>query len=241
MRPIIGVGSYPRLVETAFGSTLLQTASRFYIGAIEHAGGVPVILPVTEPDRVGDVLRLVHGLVLTGGGDVAPSLYGATPLDGTTGVDPERDAFEVALCRAAIDSGVPILAICRGMQVMNVVLGGTLVQDIAAVTGQYHYDPRRWREQVHRIKVEPQSRVAGALGETELGVNTVHHQGLDRLAEGVRAVAWAEDGSVEAIEIPGAPFVVGVQWHPEVLEDHPEQRGLFRHLVDHARRYAAPA
>ena len=239
MRPIIGIGAYPRLVETVFGPTLLHTASRYYIRAVERAGGAPIILPVTEPDRVGDVLGLVHGVVLTGGGDVQPSLYGATPIDSTGGVNPERDAFEVALFEEARASAVPVLGICRGMQLMNVALGGTLLQDVYSATGQFHYDAHRWREGVHRIKIEPDSRLAGALGVTELPVNSVHSQGIDRLAPGARPVAWADDGSIEAIELDGPPLGLGVQWHPEVLEDQPEQRGLFTELVDHARRFAA--
>ena len=229
------------MVETPFGATLMHTASRFYIRAVERAGGVPVILPVTEPDLVGDVLRLLHGVLLTGGGDVQPALYGATPIDRTSGVNPERDAFEVALLEGAMASAVPVLGICRGMQLMNVVLGGTLSQDVYAATGQFHYEPKRWREAVHLVKVEPQSRLADVVGVTELPVNSVHGQGIGRLAPGARPVAWAEDGSIEAIEVDVPHLALGVQWHPEVLEDQPEQRGLFIELVEQARRYASLA
>jgi putative glutamine amidotransferase len=238
VRPIIGIGAYPRLVETAFGPTLLHTASRFYIRAVELAGGVAVILPVTEPDRVRDVLGLVHGVLLTGGGDVQPSLYGATPMDCTSGVNPERDAYEVTLVEESLAASVPLLGICRGMQLLNVAMGGTLHQDVYGVTGQFHHDPHRWREGVHRIKIEPHSHLADALGVTELPVNSVHSQGIDRLAPGVRPVAWAEDNSIEAIEADVPQLVMGVQWHPEVLEDQPEHRGLFTELVEHSRRFA---
>lgn len=241
MRPIIGIGAYPRLVETAFGPTLLHTASRFYVRAVEVAGGVAVILPVTEPDRVGDVLPLLHGVLLTGGGDVQPSLYGATPMDCTSEVNPERDGFEVALLQGAMAAAVPVFGICRGMQLMNVAMGGTLLQDVYVATGQFHHDPHRWREGVHRVKIEPRSRLADALGVTELPVNSVHSQGIDRVAPGVRAVAWADDGSIEAIEADSPQQVLGVQWHPEVLEDQPEHRGLFTDFVEQARRLAARA
>ncbi len=198
-----------------------------------------MILPVTQADRIPDVLGLVQGVLLTGGGDVQPSLYGETPMDCTQGVDPERDDFEIALFRQSMAAGLPILGVCRGMQLMNVAMGGTLVQDVFAATGQFHYDEGRWREAVHRIKVEPHSRVAAAMGESDLAVNSVHSQGLGRVAAGVTPVAWADDGSVEAIEIDAPQLVYAVQWHPEVLEDQPEQRGLFNDFVEESRLYAA--
>jgi putative glutamine amidotransferase len=117
------------------------------------------------------------------------------------------------------------------MQLMNVAAGGTLLQDVYASTGLYHDDYSRWREGVHQVKLEPHSQLADALGVVELAVNSVHHQGLDRLGDGLRAVAWAEDDTVEGVELDGAAFAVGVQWHPEVLEDDPEQQGIFRAFV----------
>ncbi len=239
MRPIIGIGAYPRVVETPFGPTLLQTTTRFNVSAVERAGGAVVILPVTDAARLRDVLGMVHGVLLPGGGDVQPSLYGATPMDCTRDVNPERDAFEVSLFDDAMATGLPVLGICRGMQLMNVALGGTLFQDVSAATGQFHYNPAQWRERSHRVKVEPRSRLAGAVGVTELDVNSIHRQGIDRLATGLRAVAWAEDGSIEGVESDGPPVLLGVQWHPEVLEDLPEQRGVFDAFVEEARRYAA--
>ena len=236
VKPVIGIGAYPRTVETAFGPTLLHTASRHYVQAIERAGGAPVILPVTEAQDVDDVLRVVDGVVLTGGGDVQPSLYGDAPHDCTRSVNPARDAFEVELFRQTVARDVPLLAICRGMQLMNVAMGGTLVQDVFAATGQFHDEDKRAHELVHRVKIEPVSRLADTLGVVELSVNSVHHQGIGGLATGLCAVAWAEDESIEGVELPDAAFAVGVQWHPEMLEDQPEQQGLFRALLDHARR-----
>lgn len=234
MKPVIGISAHPRVVETATGPALLHTASRFYVEGVERAGGVPVILPVLDPDLVEDVLGAVSGVLLTGGGDVQPSRYGARPIAETHNVDPLRDAFEIRLIQVAIAADMALLATCRGMQVLNVAMGGSLVQHVPHVTGQDHDQIGRWREGVHRVKVEPDSHLAEALGATEVEVNSMHHQAVDQAAPGTRAVAWAEDDTVEAIEVPGSPQVVAVQWHPELLEDWPEQQGLFRQLVEHA-------
>jgi len=234
MKPVIGISAHPRVVETATGMALLHTASRFYVEGVERAGGIPVILPVLDPDVVEDLLGSVNGLLLTGGGDVQPSRYGAQPISETHNVDPLRDAFEIRLIEVAIAADMPLLATCRGMQVLNVAMGGSLIQHVPAVTGQAHDHADRWREGVHRVKIEPDSHLAEALGATEVAVNSIHHQAVDQAAPGTRPVAWAEDDTVEAIEVPGSPHVVAVQWHPELLEDWPEQQGLFRQLVEHA-------
>lgn len=231
---MIGISAHPRVVETATGPTLLHTSSRYYVESVERAGGMPVIMPVLDPDAVDHLLPALAGVLLTGGGDVAPSRYGAMPVAETHSVDPMRDAFEIRLIQAAIAADVPLLATCRGMQVLNVAMGGSLVQHVPHATGQAHDHPDRWRDAVHKVKVEPDSHLAEALGATEVAVNSIHHQAVDRAAPGTRAVAWADDDTVEAIEVPGSPHVVAVQWHPELLEDWPEQQGLFRQLVEHA-------
>jgi gamma-glutamyl-gamma-aminobutyrate hydrolase PuuD len=235
MKPVIGISAYPRVVETSIGPTLLHTASRFYVESVERAGGLPVVLPVVAPEAAESVVGAVHGLLLTGGGDIQPSRYGAKPVPETRNVDPARDAFEIGLLRAAMGTDLPVLATCRGMQVLNVALGGSLVQHVPAVTGQDHDRITDWRDAVHLVKVEPDSHLAEALGETEVEVNSLHHQAVDEAAPGTRPVAWADDGTVEAIELSGSPHVVAVQWHPELLEDRPEHQGLFQQLVGHAR------
>jgi putative glutamine amidotransferase len=235
VRPVVGISAHPRMVETALGLTLLHTVSRYYVEGVERAGGIPVLLPVIGIDAVDEVISAVHGVLLTGGGDVQPSRYGATPVAETTGVDPARDDFDICLLERAMEIDLPVLATCRGMQVVNVALGGSLIQHVPAVTGQQHDHFERWREGVHRVKIEPDSHLAEALGATEVLVNSIHHQAVDEAAPGTRAVAWADDDTIEAIEVPGSPHVVAVQWHPELLEDWPEQQGLFRQLVDHAR------
>ena len=238
MKPVIGISAYPRVVETSVGPTLLHTASRFYVEAVERAGGVPVVLPVVPPEEVDHVVPAVDGILLTGGGDLQPSRYRAKPVAETQGVDPARDDFDIRLLEGAIEADLPVLATCRGMQVINVALGGSLIQHVPAATGQMHDHYDRWREGVHRVKIEPDSHLAEALGATEVLVNSIHHQAVDEAAPNTRAVAWAEDDTIEAIELPGTPHVVAVQWHPELLEDWPEQQGLFRQLVEHARARA---
>jgi putative glutamine amidotransferase len=238
MRPVIGISAFPRVVETVTGPTLLHTSSRHYVESVVRAGGVPVILPVIDPEDVPAALSAVDGILVTGGGDVQPSRYHAQPVSETRNVDPLRDAFDIALLKAAIESDVPVLATCRGMQVLNVALGGSLVQHVPTVTGQNHDRWDHWHDGVHKVKIEPDSHLAEALGCTEVLVNSLHHQAVCDAAPGTRAVAWAEDDTVEAIELPGSPHVVAVQWHPELLEDLPEQQGLFRQLVEQAAKRA---
>jgi putative glutamine amidotransferase len=235
-KPVIGISAFPRLVDTSIGRTLLHTASRFYVDSVTRAGGLPVILPIVDPGDVAPLLAVVEGLVLTGGGDVQPSRYGAKPIPETQSVDPARDEFDFRLFELALERDIPVLATCRGMQIVNVALGGSLVQHVPAVTGQIHNWLDRGTEPVHKVKIEPESRLAEALGETELEVNSLHHQAVCDAAPGTRPVAWAEDGTIEAIELEATARVVAVQWHPELLEDWPEQQGLFRQLVDESRR-----
>jgi putative glutamine amidotransferase len=238
-KPVIGLGAYPRRIEIAIGPVLLHTASRFYVDAIVRAGGLPVVLPVIDPDDVPELMRFLHGIVLTGGGDVEPSRYGHAPASENWGVDPARDDFEEAILRHALERDLPVLATCRGMQLVNVAMGGTLVQHIPAVSDQLHSQEPHWREGIHRVKIEPDSHLAEALGATELDVNSLHHQAVLEPAPGMRAVAWADDDTVEAIELPGNRHLVAVQWHPELLEDFPEQQGLFRQLVSRAAELAS--
>ena len=238
---MIGISAHPRVIDAATGPTLMHTSSRHYVDSVVRAGGLPVILPVVEADDVRPYLSVVHGLLLTGGGDVQPWRYNAKPLPETRNVDPARDAFDIQLLHEAILSQLPVLATCRGMQVLNVALGGSLVQHVPAVTGQEHDRTDQWHDGVHRVRVEPDSHLAEALGSTEVWVNSLHHQAVREAAPGTRAVAWADDETVEAVELPGSPHVVAVQWHPELLEDHPEQQGLFRQLVDRAAALAATA
>jgi putative glutamine amidotransferase len=219
-RPIIGLTRCSRLDD--------------YIAAIRNAGGDPRVLEQTASDPA-EALAGVHGLLLTGGVDVDPALYGEAPHP-TTEVDAERDGFEIPLTRSAIARDLPVLAICRGMQVLNVALAGTLVQDIPDQVGQTlpHAVDQPKDRIAHDVRVEPGSRLAASLrlsGAATVPVNSRHHQAVAHVAAGFQIVATAEDGVVEAIEKPGAPFCVGVQWHPENFWRTGEFRGLFEDFV----------
>lgn len=228
MTPRIGISGYPRVVETVLGPTLLHTATRFYVDAVVRAGGTPFVLPSLGAAVVDDMLDALDGVVLTGGGDVAPVRYGATPSPEVHNVDPLRDEFDLALVARALARDIPVLAICRGMQVVNVALGGSLVQ---------HIDDHQVLDHPaapgHEVRIDPDSDLAAALGVSSLEVNSMHHQAVLDAAPGLRPVAWAHDGSVEAVEQPGNRHLVAVQWHPELMEQ-PVQQGLFTQLVEAA-------
>ena len=228
---LIGITAYPRVVEIVPAPTLLHTANRYFVDSIVKAGGCPVILPALDPSLAAVVVARIDGLVLPGGGDVDPQRYGEDPHPEVLGVDDLRDGWEIACVLAALERRIPILAICRGLQVLNVALGGSLVQDVPSTTGAAHGFAARFDELVHPIRLDPASRLAIVLGGSEVGANSLHHQAAGRLGDHVRAVGWAPDGTVEAIEVDERPEVVAVQWHPELLEHDPVQQGLFRDLV----------
>jgi gamma-glutamyl-gamma-aminobutyrate hydrolase PuuD len=226
MRPLIGISAHEVMVQDGDVGTFHHVVSAAYVKAVRKAGGVPVLLPIVEPDDVDSVLERVDALVMTGGGDVDPSSYGAEPDPLTTNVDPKRDMHDIALVRAAVDRELPTLAICRGSQILNVALGGSLVQHIDG-----HFDLDRYNESVHEVDVERSSALAKVFDATKAGVNTLHHQATLEPAPDARVVARAPDGTVEALEVNGGR-ALGVQWHPELLRHRPEHLALFRALVD---------
>jgi len=227
MAPLIGIVAHPTPVEEAGFQAPHAVTNLAYVKAVRKAGGIPVLLPLVDPDDAAASVARVDGVVLTGGFDVDPSTYGQPPHPETGPVDPVRDGLELAAVRAAVDADIPLLAICRGIQVLNIALGGTLVQHL-----DKHHDVERYNEVVHPVSVEPGSILAGWLeGVDSLDVNTLHHQAVDSVAPACRAVAWAHDGTVEGIEVEGARAVVGVQWHPELLRHRPEHLRLFESLV----------
>jgi putative glutamine amidotransferase len=212
-----------------------------YLHAVQQAGGVPVPLPpqlsAASLQRLGGGL---HGLLLTGGGDVDPALFGETPHHTLYDVAPARDTLETAALTFALRRGLPVLAVCRGIQVLNVALGGSLYQDVGTDPGtQVPHSQKEPRDQpTHKVKVAPGSRLAETLVTDELEVNSMHHQAIKRLGHGLVAVAWAPDQVVEGAELDDpARFVLGVQWHPEELVGHSEPaRRLFAALVAAARQ-----
>ena len=208
-----------------------------YTRAVLAAGGVPLIIPsLVDPAHVGLVADALDGILFTGGEDIEPSRYGAAASPLSQAPDPGRDAMEIALVAAARARALPVLGICRGMQLVNVALGGTLWQDLPTERpGAIHHDPDQPRtRRTHSVRIEPGSLVAAALGRDRLEVNSVHHQAVRDLAPALRAVGWADDGVIEAAEGDRtAPWLVTVQWHPEEIYRDPDtsDRQLFGELV----------
>lgn len=231
MRPLIGISSYAR-----GGPRPSFAVPCDYVDAVRRAGGVPLVLPpVLGPVR--ETLDVLTGLILPGGGDVHPGHYGGDDHDANYGVCHERDVFELTLVHAALERELPVLCICRGMQVLNVALGGDLIPHIPDVFGtDVVHRTADVRAIPHAVAIAPESRLAQVYGRTQVTVQSVHHQAVGRLGHGLRAVAWAPDGVVEALESDQHAFVVAVQWHPELDEigdEHP--RSLFDEVVARAR------
>ena len=205
-----------------------------YVESVRAAGGEPVLL--VNDDNPADVLQRVDGILLTGGADVDPALYDQ-PKHASTETDPKRDAFEVPLSKAALASDVPLFAICRGVQVLNVAAGGTLVQDIPteAPTPIEHSVTHQRDARAHDVEVKPGTRLASLIGGSQspetCSVNSRHHQAVGTVAPSFVVSAVSPDGIVEAIERPGAPFCLGVQWHPENFWRTGEFLPLFREFI----------
>jgi putative glutamine amidotransferase len=234
--PVIGITAQVERARWRTWEAPAALVPAAYARAVERAGGLPALLPA--PDPAGAVPRLAgavvgrfDGLVLTGGVDIDPARYGATPHPKTAPPRRDRDAWELALAGAALDTRLPTLAICRGMQVLNVACGGTLVQHLPDVVGHDRHNPTPGRHGTHDIRLAEDS-VAGRLLGPRMTAPTHHHQGLDRLGSGIRPVGWADDGIVEAVELNGHPELLAVQWHPEEGDDP----RLFEWLVAQARR-----
>ena len=208
-----------------------------YAGAVEDAGGVPVVLPPLESRDVAPLVDQLAGICVSGGPDIDPAAYGAEPHERLGPVEPGLDAFELAVVRRADALGIPVLGICRGCQVINVARGGTLHQHVPDVSdgSVAHRQAESGRETTHDVRIDPESRLAAIVGPEELDVNAFHHQAVDRPGRGLRPVAWADDGIVEAIESDGDALFLGVQWHVETLVHFPRHLRLFEALVEAAR------
>ncbi len=207
-----------------------------YMRAVERAGGLPVVLPPLAGESVAPLVDHLAGICLSGGPDLDPSAYGASAHPELGPVEPDLDAFELAVARRADALGMPILGICRGAQALNVARGGTLHQHLADVTDGTidHRQAAAGRLTTHPVEVAADSRLAAVLGQTELWVNSFHHQSIEQLGDGLRAVAWAPDGTIEGIEGSGPALYLGVQWHAETLVAQAEHLRLFAALVEAA-------
>lgn len=241
MAPLIGITPTPTVDSLAHGTFRRYVLAEPYLQAVTQAGGTPVIIPPLL-DRVDDYLRTVDGLVLSGGGDIEPERYGAFDVHPATyGLHADRDAFEIALVQAALRLALPVFAICRGIQVLNVSLGGTLIQDVASLPGPPVVIAHRQHEAGlapddvgHPVALTASWPLPPHLQapDRSLGVNSFHHQALDQLGDRLEPVAFALDGLVEAVIVPDHPFALGVQWHPELMfHRYPVHHQPFRALV----------
>ena len=259
--PVIGITTYLEPARWGVWDRPAALLPRSYVDGVARAGGAPVLLPPACPHirthelgvsapAANAVVRAIDGLVLSGGADVDPARYGE-PADPRTVCDPDRDGWELAVLDAALRRGLPVLAICRGMQLLNVACGGSLHQHLPDVVGTAEHQPSPGTFGSTAMRVEPSSRLARTFGSTAVRVEPAsrlaaitggravschHHQAVRRLGDGLVAAAWAHDGTVEAIEHSGHDFVLGVQWHPE--EDAADAR-LFQSLVRAASRRGA--
>jgi putative glutamine amidotransferase len=228
-RPIVGVTTYHREIEERPRFCLPSA----YVDAVRGAGGIPVLLPPGE-ERPAELLERLDALVFAGGGDLDPVHFGGDDHPRSYFICEERDAFELQLMRAALERETPTLAICRGSQVLNVALGGSLHSHLEDVVGDaiLHRESQTCHSH-HPVKLDPHTRLAAVLGATELAeVASWHHQAVDRLGAGLRAIAWAPDGTVEALELSEAPQLLAVQWHPELqIELGSPHRRLFEAIV----------
>lgn len=237
MRPRIGITSWHHRDDDERWEAVLEG----FPHAVLEAGGLPLILPIpnADPALIEAYLQTIDGLILTGGADIHPSFYGQIVLERCGEIDEERDRFEVELVHAARSRDLPVLGICRGLQVLNVALGGSLYQDLSYRKGTdpAHQSSREQRgEPAHRVVITEGSRLAEILGVRELHVTSTHHQIIRDLAPGLTINAIASDGVVEGVEGPGR-FLLAVHWHPErMVTRHPEQLALFRALVEQAKQ-----
>ncbi|NYJ30442.1 gamma-glutamyl-gamma-aminobutyrate hydrolase family protein [Galbitalea soli] len=234
-KPVIGLTTYLEQAQTGVWDVPAAFLPKVYFDAVTRAGGIAVLLPPQPVDAgvAGRVLDGLDGLILTGGKDVDPARYGQEPHPTTDAPRLDRDAWEDALITAAIDRGLPFLGICRGAQLLNVALGGTLIQHLPDAVGSTRYNLGGGTFNEVAVAVEPGTTLAGMIG-SGVDAKVYHHQAIDRLADGLTVTARSDDGVIEAVELPGVPFGVAVQWHPEETSDDIR---LFEGLVEAARGY----
>jgi putative glutamine amidotransferase len=230
-RPVIGITTYVTPAKWSYWEVEAALIPADYVYAVDRAGGRALLVPPSE-DGVEETLQALDGLVFSGGSDLDPGLYDQEPHEETLGIHEARDRAELALLEAALERDMPVLAICRGSQVLNVARGGDLVQHLPEVVGdeKHKHTPGTFAD--HDVTLEDGTRLGSLLGD-RAPVKSHHHQGIGRIGNGLRVAAHAEDGTVEAVEDPGQRFAVGVLWHPEAGED----ARLFEELVREAAQY----
>jgi len=238
--PFIGISATLLTIESGCLMGSERTAvGHGYIEAIQLAGGIPFVLPIVDDEEViQQQMEPVDALLLSGGDDVSPLLYQEEPEQGLGAILPERDAYEMRLLHMAIENKKPVLAICRGLQLLNVALGGTLYQDIsiALPLALQHNQKAQVHEATHTVAVVPASRLRQIMEEETFLTNSFHHQAIKELAPGLRANAQTKDGIIEGVEGVDDLFLLGVQWHPELMFDkHPKMLKLFRAFLEAAR------
>lgn len=233
MRPIIGITTFKTNEKRA---TYVSVADN-YVNSIICAGGTPLLIPTNNNLKmITEYLRIIDGLMITGGEDILPLYYGENPIQEITKMDCERDEWEYNLVKQAYDIDLPVLGICRGNQLINVILGGTLYQNIQRqvpdANGHFFTDtPMKFL--THKVKLEEDSKLFKIFNKTEINVNSFHNQAIKDIAKNFKVTATAEDGIVEGIEDKTKTFFVGIQWHPEALvKDHPEFLKIFKTFVD---------
>ena len=243
MRPLIGVTTSEMRTAGQFSPTpegepaaTEMALGLAYLKAIEAAGGLPVVIPPIPLEAIDGLLERFAGVCLSGGPDLHPSGYGEDEDPHLGPTWPELDRFELALAARADAQAMPVLAVCRGAQLLNVARGGTLIQHLPDRTGNArHRQKQPGEEMTHRVRLDPQAMLASIVGVGELEVNSFHHQAVDRLGEGLRAIAWSDDEVVEGLQASDRDFVLGVQWHVECLVDHPQHAAIFTAFVEAAR------
>jgi putative glutamine amidotransferase len=230
-RPVVGITTYVVPAKWSYWDLEAALVPAHYVRAVERAGGRALLVPPSA-NGLEETLDAVHGLIFSGGADLDPELYGQEPHHETFGITEERDRAELALLEGALARDMPVLAICRGSQVLNVARGGDLVQHLPDVVGdqKHKHTPGTFAD--HEVTLEDGTRLSALLGE-RAPVKSHHHQGFGRLGAGLRVAAHAEDGTIEAVEDPSHRFALGVLWHPEAGED----MKLFEELVREAARY----
>ena len=231
MRPVIGITAYAEEVSWGVWRAPAALAPLAYVRSVEQAGGRALLIPPAE-DGIEETLDRLDGVVFSGGPDLDPDLYDAQPHPETKGVRPERDRAEIALLRAALERDLPTLAVCRGSQLLNVALGGDLEQHVPDAVGHDGHKETPGVFSEHAVEIAAGTKLHGVLG-AGASVKSHHHQGYGRIGEGLRPAAQADDGTIEALEVPSHSFALGVLWHPEEGGD----LRLFRALVEEARAY----